>query len=261
VFRYAESQLQAAQVAEQRDQAQSQRYEKTRLAQSNAAAAHALPTLEKQYNAVEARIRKTIASNDAVNIANTGILAQLQALSAASSRNSSLAAARWTVLALFFVIEILPVTVKALLNLGQQSSYEKVAIGREEAVADRENVRRVEYQRIADDESQARVKKAKDQIRLGDLSAQTRIRIAEAKAESRFKVHEDMQQRELHIGKHANEQVAAEITKIIDSALKEWGDRVRETLTKATGQRGNGQRPNTTTNIHADYDLPDQDYL
>jgi hypothetical protein len=256
-----ESQLRTAQTTEQRDQAQFQKYQKKRLAQSIAAASSALPSLERRYNLVEARIRDSIKSNDAVNIANTGILAQLQALSAASSSNSSLAAARWTVLALFFVIEILPVTVKALLNIGQQSSYEKVAIGREEAVTDRENVRRVEYQRIAEEESQARVNNAKEQIKLGDLDVKTDRRIAEAKAESRFRVHEDMQQRELDIGKRANEHVASEITKIIDAALIEWGNRVRDTLTMPSGQKINGQTPTAKTNVHAEYDLPDEDKL
>jgi hypothetical protein len=229
-YRAAAAALRAAQTTASKDQHSFARYQKQRLQHLQAQARKALPGLQREYNALEAKIQRTIATGDVVNEANTGILAQLQALSQASAANSSLAAARWTVLALFFVIEILPVTVKALLNLGSQTSYERVAIGREEHITDREDMRRNEQRRIDEDESEARIEKVKDRIRLGKIDSETQLKIAQSKAESRFKVQEDMREREQGIGKRANQYVADQMTDIIDSALQEWGDRIRATL-------------------------------
>ena len=87
-------------------------------------------------------------------------------------------------MALFLVIELLPITVKFLLNLGPMSSYELVARAQE-----------IESQKIEEEKS--------------------RVRIA---------IEFDKQAREEQLGKRANEYVAAEMAKVLDLALQEWGD-------------------------------------
>jgi hypothetical protein len=229
-YNTAAAALRSTQQTENKEAASFARYEQQRKQLLQAQARRSLPGLQREYNTIEARIARTIANGDAVNSANVGILAQLQALSQASAADPGLEAARWTVLALFFVIEILPVTVKALLNLGSQTAYEKVAIGREEQIADREDLRKDEYRRIEKDESDARVEKVKKRLALEKLESEVQRKIIEAKADSRINVQDDMREREQVIGKHANRYVADQMKQIIDSALAEWGNRIRETL-------------------------------
>jgi len=61
------------------------------------------------------------------NASNAGLLLRLKALSQATAGNTQLNTARWLLLALFTVIEWLPVIVKTLLNLGPKTKYEELA--------------------------------------------------------------------------------------------------------------------------------------
>jgi hypothetical protein len=253
--------LQAAQKAAGKEQGSFGQYQKGRLQKLQQEARGALPGLRNKYNALEKKVQAAIASGDNANEADTGILAQLHALSAASARNSSLEAARWTVLALFFVIEILPVTVKALLNLGAPSTYEKVLIEREGEIADREYVHRSEKRRIEEDESQARIKKVQDQIKIGELDSETRMKIEQGKSDARLKAAEDMRRREEGISEEANTYVAEEMTKLVDLALNEWGERIRSRLASDTGQSGNGDMPGSQAHATPGYGLPDEGTL
>jgi hypothetical protein len=176
-----------------------------RVQQLQAAARQALPGLQSQYQKVQAELRGVAASGQKANEANTGILAQLQALSQASAQNPSLQAARLAVLALFFLIEILPVTVKFLLNIGPPSAYEVVAQLREDELIDAANIRRIESRRIS-----------------------------EAKSQIRINVEADMREKEEDLGRHANACVADEMTKVLDVALQEWSRQVRAKLPPAT---------------------------
>ena len=101
-------------------------------------------------------------------------------LSEASGQSSSLQAARLAVLALFFLIEILPVTVKFLLNMGPLSAYEVVA-------------------RLADDE----------RIEAATTRRIEARRLEEAGSQARVSVQADMRWREEDLGRHVNRQVAA----------------------------------------------------
>ena len=94
------------------------------LQQQQAAAKAELPGLQKQYNQLEAQLKKNEAQAQGAVEDNNGILAQLQDLSAAGAKNPMLSVAQWVVTLLFFCIEILPVMVKVLLNLGPLSIYE-----------------------------------------------------------------------------------------------------------------------------------------
>jgi hypothetical protein len=260
-YQSAENQLQSAESAENGDQHAFTKFQSQRLAQLKQTANQKLPGLEAEYNKLENKVQTAIANGDQANEQDTGILAQLQALSEASAHNSSLAAARWTVLALFFVIEILPVTVKALLNLGRPTAYEQVAIEKEGEIIDREQVRRVEKRRIEEEESQARVRDAQGRIRRDELESETKVKIEEGKQQTRTKVEEDMRLREEDIGKSANEYVASEMTKVLDSALKEWGDRIRDRLSSDVGPASNGHAPASETHTNPGYDLPDEGML
>jgi hypothetical protein len=261
IYKAAQAQLSAAQQTESSDQKAFSKYQSGRLSALRVQASAALPGLQKEYNALENKIQGAISNDDKVNSQNSGILAQLQALSAASAANGGLAAAHWTVLALFFMIEILPVTIKILLNLGRQTTYEKVAIEMEEVIADREYARRVEAKRIEEDESQARIKDAQDRIKIGNLQSDAQMKIEEGKADTRVKVEDDMRLREQDVGKYANGYVADEMTKIVEVALKDWGDRVRTDLSEymASSGNGNGSKPHTETK--PGFDLPNEDLL
>ena len=260
-YQATKHQLQMAEAALKGDQAAFTKSEKHRLATEQTQARKVLPGLQGQYATVESRIRTTIAKGDSANENDLGILAQLQALSAASSNNSSLAAARWTVLALFFMIEILPVSVKALLNLGDATAYEKVVREREDEISDREHLRRIENLRLEEDASQARIKKARDMIKQGDLDAHADMQIAEGRAELRVKVQEDLRSREQDIGRQANEYVADEMVKIVDTALQKWSAEIRTRLSANGDHPNGGEPPDPEEHPDRNYDLPPEDEL
>src|SRR5215470_3363529 len=173
----------------------------SRVQQIKAQARQELPALRARYQKLESGLLGTAAAGQRVNIANTGILAQLQALSEASGQNASLRAARLAVLALFFLIEILPVTVKFLLNMGPLSAYEVVARLREDEAIDAATTHRVESRRLAEASSQVRVR-----------------------------MQADLRRKEEDLGWYVNRQVAAEMTKILDASLQEWSRQARASL-------------------------------
>jgi Domain of unknown function (DUF4407) len=127
------------------------------LARYQAQARKNLPGLRRQYAAVEARIAGIKNSDQAANNNNTGLLAQLSALSAASSQNLGLQLARLTVPALFFIIEILPVSVKFLLNMGEPTAYEIAAQLKEEQAADSARIKSAEGRKLEERLSEARI--------------------------------------------------------------------------------------------------------
>jgi hypothetical protein len=205
-YNSVESQLTAAQAAEKTAQSGFSSDLSSRVQQVKASAKAALPGLQQEYQKLEAGVAATAANGWNVAAKNTGILAQLQALSAASAANPSLQAARLAVLALFFLIEILPVTVKFLLNIGPPSAYEVVAKLREDELIDAATMRRIETRRIAETESRTRIG-----------------------------VQADRQQKEEDLGKHANTRIASEMTKVLDTTVHEWSRQAREGVPAANG--------------------------
>ena len=193
--------LQAAQNQEQTDQARFAPQQQARIQQLEAEAQQELPKLQAQYRELEAALQATAANGAKANSANTGILAQLQALSEASSRNSSLEAVRIAVLALFFLIEILPVTVRFLLNLGPPTVYETAVQLQEEQLAS--------LMRIRSDEE---------------------LRIEEARSKTRITAESDMQERERNLGVATNVHATSETARILNTALEEWRRQVRAKL-------------------------------
>jgi Domain of unknown function (DUF4407) len=178
--------------------------EKTDQAAANGLQATALGTDQQQakkdlatQTALVAQLGPVIQSVEAqdtqVNQANTGILAQLQALSDASSRDPVLNGARLAVLAVFFLIEILPVTVKVLLSLAPPTPYDLVARAKDEGAADNARKELAENRRIAEVESEARISVATDMVA-----------------------------RKEDLGKQANAHVADEMRKILGKVLDRW---------------------------------------
>jgi hypothetical protein len=210
-YNSVESQLTAAQAADKSAQSSFNGDLSSRVQQVEAAARQALPGLQSEYQKLEAGLQATAANGRKVNEDNTGILAQLQALSDASAASPSLEAARLAVLLLFFLIEILPVTVKFLLNIGPPSAYEVVAKLREDELIDAASTRRVENRRI------------------GESRSQTRVSVAA-----------DLQQKEADLGRHANTRIAGEMTKVLDATVQEWSRQATDRLPGGVWPATNG---------------------
>ena len=184
------------------------------LTRYQTAARKALPGLQKQYNTIEGEIANAHAADQTAINQHTGTLAQLSALWSASAGNAILLLAHLTVMALFFLIELLPVLIKVLLNLGPLDAYEKVFISAEEEVA--------------------------NQLRKDRL---VQRRQADADARALIKVAEDKSNREQALGIRANTYVAKRMEAILDAALKQWSAQVTAVLNNAPVNTGGGTQP------------------
>jgi hypothetical protein len=174
---------------------------KSSLAAEQATAHAKLPGLMKQQATLQNEVDNQIQSNaDNVN-GNNGILAQLQALSSAGSQDPVLGLAQWIVTLLFFFIEILPVMVKFLLNMGPLSLYEVALKNEEDSKIDEFKTRRV-----------------------------TKRQDIEREALKQQAIDEDMRQREEALGKMANAHVAAHMETILTQALRNWSTQVQSQL-------------------------------
>jgi hypothetical protein len=195
------SQLNAAEKQETADSQTANANAKSSLASEQATAHAKLPGLQQQQTTLQNEVDKQIQSNaDNVN-GNSGILAQLQALSSAGAQDPVLGVAQWVVTLLFFFIEILPVMVKFLLNMGPLSLYE-IALKNEEDSK-------------IDEFKSTRVTKRHD---------------IEREALKQQAIDEDMRQREEALGKLANAHVAAHMEAILTQALKNWSTQVQSQL-------------------------------
>lgn len=194
------------------------------LAQDQKVARQALPGLQTQEKQLQAQVQQNEKNaQNAVNNDN-GILAQLSGLSAAGANNPVLFLAQVVVTLLFFFIEILPVMVKFMLNMGPLSDYETVAKAEGEKIKDRAKLDRVNARRDAERDSD-------EQMKLKDGHSSTRANVAK-----------DMRRREEALGVRANEHVASEMEAILDAQLAEWSRRVQAQL-GGRGQQGNGAPP------------------
>ncbi len=104
----------------------------------------ALPAAERTLNADLSEQNALTNSFETSNRNDVGLLSRLLALEEYSATNSTLNAARWLLFLLFFTIDILPILVKVLLNLGPENTYEKILSLEEEMLlrAAREDVLR-----------------------------------------------------------------------------------------------------------------------
>jgi hypothetical protein len=212
-------QLNTAQTELQKAQNAAKNSASTDLAQDQKQARAQLPGLISQHAKLEKYLRDTTRAGVSAANSDVGILAQMQALSDASAHNASLDSARLAVLALFFLIEILPVSVKFLLNLGPLTAYEDALISRDAEKTDKINLRRAERRRLDEGESEERV-----------IEAESYRSIEMGKLKAHVKVEENMRDREVELGVHANDHVAGEMKTILDVALCEWSREVQAML-------------------------------
>jgi Domain of unknown function (DUF4407) len=195
------TQLQSAQQQLATAQSAAEKASGHTLHQQQSAAKAELPGLQRQYNQLETQLKKNEAQAQGAVEDNTGILAQLEDLSAAGAKNPMLSIAQWVVTLLFFCIEILPVMVKVLLNIGPLSTYETLLKNEEGIITDRAKLTRV-----------------------------TRRRDAEREAHKQIAIDEHMRQLEEGLGKKANKHVAQHMEAILDVALSEWSRQVQAKL-------------------------------
>jgi Domain of unknown function (DUF4407) len=195
------SQLTAAEGQEAGDQQTANANAKSSLASEQATARAKLPGLQQEQTTLQNEVNQQDQSNANNVSGNNGILAQLQALSDAGATDPILTVAQWVVTLLFFFIEILPVMVKLLLNIGPLSLYE-VALKHEEDSS-------------TDEMKTSRVTRRRD-IERNALKQQT--------------IDEDMRQREEELGKMANAHVAAHMEAILKQALVNWSMQVQSQL-------------------------------
>lgn len=195
------TQLQSAQQQLATAQSAAERASGQTLQQQQSAAKAELPGLQRQYDKLESQLANNEAQAQGAVEHNTGILAQLQDLSAAGAKNPMLGVAQWVVTLLFFCIEILPVMVKVLLNLGPLTTYEILLKNEEDMITDKAKLTRV-----------------------------TRRRDAEREADKQIAIDEHMRQLEEDLGKKANEHVAQHMEAILDVALAEWSRQVQAKL-------------------------------
>jgi hypothetical protein len=91
-----------------------------------------LPAARVRLESDQAELNFLTANTQRAINGNTGLLAHLQAFSE-ETKNSSLFFAAFTLFLMFLLIQILPIMVKVLLNLGPQSTYEKMVAYEEES--------------------------------------------------------------------------------------------------------------------------------
>jgi hypothetical protein len=143
----AESNLSVAQDSVSKQEA-------TLLASDQQAARSELPGLRSTLADLQQEIQQQDQSVYSSVRANNGILAQLTALFQASSENRVLGTAVALISLLFFLIGLLPVLVKLLLNLGPPSTYEQIVKAEDDLLADRLKIDRVMKRRQMEREAE-----------------------------------------------------------------------------------------------------------
>jgi len=205
ILRDLEGQLQQArdQLSEETSIAKGRQADSLKSAQLQAS--EQLPAMEAQLATAKAQLAQIEEQVGSATLNDRGILAQLRALFTLGETNPLMNAAHWAIAGLFFMIELLPVIVKFMLNWGPPSLYERVKKLDGESLLDEAKVRRNADRRRIEEDS----KKRRD-------------------------IEDDMRGREKHLGIKANVHVAGEMEKILEIALQRWSDDVTATLNKAS---------------------------
>ena len=96
-----------------------------------------------------AELDRLQAAFDAENEGSGGILARLEALDRLGDRNATLAAAQFMLSLLFMCVEILPVLMKLLLNVGPPSAYDRLVALRDSGDVDIEQLQQGSRREVA----------------------------------------------------------------------------------------------------------------
>jgi hypothetical protein len=221
------NELQMAQQGESQAEAALKGEQSAALTRSENQAKVALPGMEAQYKQAENELAQMHSTDQTVIGQDDGTLAQLSALWTASAGNAMLLLAHLTVMALFFLIELLPVLVKILLNVGPPDVYETVLQADEETDSEKARTERLRERRRA-------VQKLDEEKAKEDADSQRRIKVAEDKS----KYEQD-------IGLKANAYVAGKMEAVLDTLLQQWSTQVMTSLNNAQG--GNWSPPSSNS--------------
>lgn len=183
------------------------------LAQAQEAAKAALGPLRERERTLQDKYNELLDAGSQANQDNTGLLAQLTALSALGANSTEAGLAHWGIGLLFFLIELLPVVVKTLTSLGPPSAYERV--------------------RELLEESKVEGAKVENRRRNRERDEQERRLLADA--DKQRDIDDDMRAREKDLGVKANRRVAAEMETVLEAALDRWTLDVHRTLRQAPG--------------------------
>jgi len=220
-------------------------------------AQQALGNLKTQQAAQKKKINTLTAADDKANEKDTGLLEQVQALNAASARNTGLAVAHWTVTALFFVIEILPVSIKCLLLLGPETPYESIVAKKGEAAIKQADTMISAEMDVAEQRAQSMRDVAELEVQAKRLEAETKRDIREAELRAMQDVETDLIHREKGTRIEANKRFASATRDHILAAVDDWARKIREKITQASQQPGpNGQTQQTQVQQTPGYNTP-----
>lgn len=169
-----------------------------------------------QGEAYELR-QKLARENDVESIVrnNSGLLAQIIALKRASFQTWTGTLSHGAIAMLFIIIELLPVGIKTMVAVRGESQYDRV------------------FRKLQESELE----------KVEAHTAQERDRI-DREARRIREIGEDMLQREIDLGKSANEHVAEQMQIILDQTLSHWTERSQTMLAPYLGGVGeNAERP------------------
>lgn len=160
---------------------------------------------------LEAQVNKDRSSAEGKVRNNEGMIAQLNALNQISNDkdNRTGLLVHVSMMLFFFIIEIMPVTVKTLVALGHDHQYDDVA--------DRMKQTELVNARSHYDTESLRV------------SNQETKRVA---------IENDMVQREIELGKLANHHVQNEMETILKAALEKWSKDLKDAMVKNPTKNG-----------------------
>jgi hypothetical membrane protein len=157
-------------------------------------------------------LRRALAEeNDVEGVvrSNNGLLAQIVALIRASLRSPIGFFCHLTIAFLFIIIELFPVGIKTMLAVRGESQYDRV------------------FRKLQESELE----------KVEAHTAQERDRI-DREARRIREISEDMLQREIDLGKSANEHVAEQMRIILDQTLSHWTKRSQAVLAPYLGGIG-----------------------
>lgn len=192
-----------------------------RLVADRAEADSVLPQLRDRRDELEGELG-ALTDRDASTLEqSTGLLARIEALDRLGEESNSARTAHLAVAGLLFMVELLPVLVKALTLMGGKSQYDRIGELLDKRTMDSASRRH---------SGQRRWQQKTDQV-----------------AEE---IEDDMLAREVALGKRANGHVASEMEKILDVALRDWSGQVAHALTGQGstvpgGPRGRASVPNS----------------
>jgi hypothetical protein len=171
-----------------------------KLAQDQAEANRQLPGKRATRDRLEAELG-ALTSSDSRVVQDTGLLARIDALGRLGDKSTSAFLAHLAVAGLLFMIELLPVMVKALSILGPPTVYDKLSdLNDKTSLEESTRKRQVFKRKNSEIDNKAK------------------------------QLDEDMLVREIALGKKANAHVAAEMDKIMALALRHWSNEVARTL-------------------------------